>query len=97
MTNLTTNWSLCCFCQTTKKEKLRFARNVPDHLKHHLEELATNIEHFESIAALPFPLNPKRLNTGNGIVQTLIENNACYHFSCRQLFANYKLERAKSK
>jgi len=97
MTSLTTNWSHCCFCQTTKKETLRFARNVQDHHKHHLEELATNIAHFESIAALPFPLNPKRLNNGKRIVQTLIENNACYHVACKLLFTNYKVERAKSK
>ena len=43
------------------------------------------------------PINPKRLDDGDGTVQTFIDNNACYHLSCKLSFNNLQLERAQDK
>lgn len=89
------NWKLCCLCQIKNKEKLRYVANIPTHLSHHLNQLAVNIEQFHALGALPTPINPKRLDDGRGIVNTLIDKNACYHNSCKLSLNNDKLKRAK--
>ena len=94
---LLTDWKICCLCQKKTKEKLRYVSNIKPHLIHHLDELSNNIEEFYSLGALPIPIDPKRLNHGDGIVTTLRDNNACYHFSCKLLFNRQNLQRAHDK
>ena len=95
--SLQTDWNICCLCQKKNKEKLRYVSNIKPHLIHHLDELSNNIYQFYSLGALPIPLNPKRLDDGDGIVTTLKNNNACYHISCKLLFSRQKLQRAQDK
>ena len=59
--------------------------------------LATNIPLFDEINALPLILDPARLDEGGGIEAMLRRNEAKYHTSCRLLFNNTKLDRAKKR
>ena len=57
--------------------------------------LGRNIPLFLAVNELPNRMDPKRLDDGTGIEATLRRNEAQYHASCRILFSNSKLERAK--
>ena len=59
------------------------------------KRLATNIIAFQKLCALPLPINVERLDSGCGIEQSLIDNDAVYHRSCYLLFNNTKLNRAQ--
>ena len=59
--------------------------------------LSTNIPIFKSHNALPLHINIQRLDEGNGIEQTLIDNSAKYHHSCRLLFKDSKLAYIQNK
>ena len=59
--------------------------------------LAKNILTFHNINALPIPIDPKRIDNGDGIEETLLTNRAKYHEACRLLFNNRKLNRALDK
>ena len=96
-TSYQTKWTLYFLCQKDTNEKLRFIKNILNHLKNSIEELEVYIKTFHDLGALPIPINPNRLDDGDGIVQTLTDNNACYHLSCKLLLNNQKLERAKDK
>lgn len=85
-----TNWDKCCLCQTDSSEKLIST-------KAGYFNIAQNIPLFHAINALPIPLNPARLNEGEGIEETLNTNNAKYHNSCRLLFNNTKLDRVQKR
>ena len=59
--------------------------------------LATSIPPFQELNQLPMIIDPARLNEGDDIDVTLTQNNAQYRQSCRALFKNTKLERAKKR
>ena len=91
-----TDWTRCCLCQKDKKNEALTSpptHHVPEHDGYTM--LATNIPLFNEISALPLILDPARLNEGGGIEATLRRNEAKYHMSCRLLFNNTKLDRAK--
>lgn len=94
--NFQTDWSKCCLCQAEKKgEELK---TPPIHYSCSSDNdgykmLAMNVPPFHEINQLPIIFDPKRLDEGDGIEQTLRKNKAQYHQSCRLLF-NTKLERA---
>ncbi|KAJ8379036.1 hypothetical protein AAFF_G00232050 [Aldrovandia affinis] len=46
---------------------------------------------------MPIVLDPARLDDGGGIEETLRRNKAQYHQSCRLMFNNTKLERARKR
>ena len=46
---------------------------------------------------LPIVLDPARLDEGDGIEETLRRNKAPYHQSCRLMFSNTMLERARKR
>ena len=52
---------------------------------------------FHALDAMPISFNPARLDEGEGIETTLIQNKAKYHNSCRLLFNNTKLKRAEKR
>ena len=85
-----TNWDLCCLCQERTKEVLRTSSGGG------YLTLATNIPEFYNLNSMPIPFDPKRLDEGDGILQTLEKNKAKFHESCRLKFNTSKLER-KSK
>ena len=60
-------------------------------------KLGANIPLFQTINQRPIILDPSRLDEGDGIEATLISNSAKYHESCRLMFSNPKLERARKR
>lgn len=59
--------------------------------------ISTNVPLFHAINALPVMLDPARLDEGGGIDETLRKKKARYHQSCRLMFNNSKLQRAKKR
>lgn len=92
-----TDWRKCCLCQQEKSEPL-----ISPPTKYQKEQdgymnIAENVPLFHEINALPIPLDPRRLDEGGGVEETLRKNKAKYHKDCRLLFSNYKLERARNQ
>lgn len=96
-TNCQTDWKKCCLCQEDKNEDLKCptTRYQPEHDGYAM--LATNVPLFHALNDMPLILDPARLDEGAGIEETLRKNKAVYHQSCRYLFNNTKLERAKKR
>ena len=57
--------------------------------------LADNLIKFSQLGELPFSL--ERLDEGNGIEMTMINNEAQYHQSCRLKYNNTKLRKAEKR
>ena len=94
-----TDWSKCCLCQDDKKEDLK---SPPTHYPCSMEQdgysmIAKNVPLFHAISEMPIMLDPARLDEGYGIDKTLRRNHAKYHQTCRTMFNNTKLERAKKR
>ena len=96
-TSLQTDWKLCCLCQRKTKERLRKVSNIVSNQTVVLNELSENIKQFHTLNCLPIYINPKRLDNGDGITKTLIDNCASYHLSCKLLFNIEKLQRVKNR
>ena len=92
-----TDWSKCCRCQKEKNEDLK---SPPTHYAHEHDGytmIATNVPLFHAINELPIVLETARLDEGAGVDETLRRNKAQYHQSCRLLFNNTKLDRARKR
>ena len=59
--------------------------------------IATNILLFHAINEMAIVLDPARDENCGGIEETLRRNKAQYHQSCRLMFNNTKLERARKR
>lgn len=94
--NQQTDWNKCCPCQQDKKDELK---SPPSYKAEHDDycNIAENVPLFHAINELPIPLNPARLNDGDGIGETLRKNKAVYHQTCRLMFNNTKLKRAQKR
>ena len=68
-----------------------------DKIKSGYTLLAKNIPEFKRLNEMPVPLDIRRIDDGQGIETTLVNNSAKYHHSCRILFNNTKLERAMKR
>ena len=95
-----TDWSKCCLCQTDKKDEN--LKSPPTHYSCSAEHdgysmIATNVPLFQAIHKLPIILDPARLDECGGIEETLRNNHAKYHQSCRLMSNNTKLERARKR
>ncbi len=87
-----TNWMKCCLCQQETKDVIISPdRNPAKTDSCSISSLARNIllfQLFRSINALPIRLDPARLDDGSGIEESLRNNKARYHASCKLLFNN---------
>ena len=94
--SLQTDWKKCCLCQIDKNEDLKcpLARCSSDNDDEYTM-IARNVPLFKEINRMPIILDPRRLDDGDGIEDTLGKNQAKYHQSCRLLISNSKFERAK--
>ena len=93
-----TDWSKCCLCQKYRTDTDLTSPRTTYTLEHDgYAMLATNIPVFHEIHAMPLFLDPARLDEGGGIDATLRRNQAKYHLSCRLLFNNTKLDRARKR
>ena len=92
-----TDWNKCCLCQVNKGEDLK---SPPTHYSCRQDNdgysmISANLPLFQAIKQLPIVLDPSRLDQEGGIEETLRRKNAKYHQSCRLLFSNSKLKRAR--
>jgi len=92
-----TDWSKCCLCQKKNSEELKSPRAQQPQEHDGYTMIATNIPLFHAINEMPIVLDPARLDDGGGIEETLRRNKAQYHQSCRLMFNNTKLERARKR
>uniref|UniRef100_UPI00358DDC4D uncharacterized protein n=1 Tax=Myxine glutinosa TaxID=7769 RepID=UPI00358DDC4D len=93
-----TDWNKCVLCQKITRESLQ----CPAESKRHdvgvgYSTIAFNIRRFNELHELPMPLELGRLDDGNGIEATFLENNAKWHKSCHTKFNNIKLQRAEKR
>ena len=83
------NWSLCIFCQDGPAEGLECpAKSKKGDCGKGYSTLATNLKEFHDAGALPDSMNLESFK-----VETLIENKASWHKSCRVKFSSTKLQR----
>ena len=68
---------------------------VPEHDGYTM--IATNVPLFHEMCEMQLTFDPARLDEGGGIEATLRKNVAKYHTSCRRMFNNTKLERARKR
>lgn len=92
-----TDWFKCFICQIDKEEALMSPSDPADEKKSGYTLLARNIPEFKSLNEMPAPLDIRRIDDGSGIEETLIRNSAKYHHSCRIMFNNTKLDRARKR
>lgn len=92
-----TDWNICCLCQKKTNEELKSPRGQQPHEHDGYTMIATNIPLFHAINKMPIVLDPARLDDGDGLEGTLRKNDAKYHQSCRLMFNNTKLERARRR
>ena len=92
-----TDWSKCCLCQKETQEVLKAPPTRYSSDQDGYSMISMNIPLFYEINDLPIILDPARLDEGGGIDGTLRRNKAMYHQSCRLLFNNTKLDRAKKR
>lgn len=94
------DWSRCVLCQDTSSEPLQCPfdtkrSDVDQGIGY--QTLACNIVKFHEFGCLPMQLDLAQLDEGYGIEETLIQNRAKWHKSCRNKFSNLKLNRAEKK
>ena len=98
ITKSQTDWEICCLCQEEKEKK---NENMTSPLTHYVPEhdgytiIATNVPLFHGMCEMPLTFEPVGLDEGGGIEVTLRRNVAKYQTSCRYMFNNTKLERAR--
>ena len=90
------DWGLCILCQQNTKEKLTCPNNSKNASSPGYQNLASNLESFSSINALPSNIKLETLNDGTGLEETLKSNSAKWHQTCRLKYNNSKLKRAQS-
>ncbi len=91
----TTDWKICCLCQTDTPEALKQPNVCRSHGLSGYKLLDINIAELQRLNDQSLFFNPARINNGSGIEQTLSENNAKYHKTCYMLFSNTQVERAR--
>lgn len=90
-----TDWSKCILCQEETSEKLRCpASSKQNRLGAGYINLAEDLTLFNDNACLPKSIDISRLNYGNGIEETLRNNSAKFHTTCRLLYSKSRLQRA---
>lgn len=93
-----TDWNKCVLCQKITDESLQCPAESTRHdVGAGYSTIAFNIRSFNELHELPMPLELGRLDDGNGIEATFLENNAKWHKSCRIKFNNTKLKRAEKR
>ena len=88
------DWTKCIICQKTTKEKLQCPANTKrkDTGAGYISFLK-NVQDFQSLErAISVPFNASWFD-----LQTLSAEKASWHKSCRDMFSNTKLQRAKKR
>ena len=92
------DWHQCIICQKSTKEDLQCPANSKrKDAGAGYTSFVNNLKEFQNLGIEPAALDVKLLDAGNGIEQTFLDKKASWHKSCRDLFSNTKLERAKKR
>ena len=91
------NWEKCIICQKETNESPQCPANSKrKNFGAGYSSFPTNLKAYQDLGiVLPALVNIPFLDQGKGIEQTPIDNKAIRHKSCRDLFSNTKVERAK--
>lgn len=96
------DWKLCIICQTNTKESLQCpADSKRKDLGAGYRSFLNNLQEFHRLGCLPekFTLSfPVEVTSENGnLEEILFKNKAAWHKSCKEIFSNAKLERARKR
>jgi hypothetical protein len=81
------NWKLCIICQVKTNEPLQCPANSKrSDVGSGYKSSADNIKSFQDLGEIPQKLDPKKIDDGSGIENSLIRNKASWHKSCRNKF-----------
>ena len=90
------DWTKCFICENDTKEKLQCSQNaITANAKQSYENLAKSILDFKSIGNAPINVQVEKLSCGKTLSQSLYDNSAKFHKTCKKKFDKDKLERAK--
>lgn len=88
-----TNWQLCCLCQSDKDEHLQSPKEEG------ILSLERDLNNFKEINAVPsgIAVSLEQLDDGSGIANTLRSNNCKYHKTCRSYCSSSRVKRLRQK
>lgn len=92
-----TDWTKCCLCQKVTNELLQCpvkSKRRDVGVGQGYSTLSTNIK---CLHELPMTIDLGRLDNGDGMEVTLMENKAMWHKSCHTKFNATKLQRAEKR
>ena len=100
--HVVTEWEKCCLCQDDEKEEKLIHPKYNTRTREKTENttyvsLASDLNEFEQIGMIPMNIDLARLDEGEGLEQTLIFRQACWHKSCHGKCDKQKLNRLKDK
>ena len=98
-TPVKTNWNRCVLCQEETPEALQCPANSKRHdvgVGAGYSTLSANLIRFSELNQLPIPIDLSRLDEGNGIEATFMENGAKWHKCCHTKF-NVTKEQRRNK
>ena len=92
------DWQRCVLCQELTSESLidpcKGKKMSPEDSYSILEDL---INEFHEAGEIPMKTDITFIDTGNGVKNALLQNQAKWHKSCRVKFNSKNLERAKKR
>lgn len=89
-----TDWSKCIICQKDNADDSLICPNKKSDGAGY-KPLVENLIKFKELDCLPFNLD--RLDDGDGIENTLKQNNACVHKLCKLEYGKSRLQRAEKR
>ena len=90
------DWSLCVICQCKTREPLHCpASSKRKDVGAGYSSFVKNLEEFKMLGAIPTISTGLLSYKGQSVQTYLLQNNASWHKTCREMFSNTKLERAK--
>ena len=93
-----TDWAKCIVCQLGEDgQTVRCPANSTRTGTSGYETFVSNLIEFQRLDEIPFGVDPKRLDEGEGIQQTLEKHRAWWHNSCYNRFDSLHLARAQKR
>ena len=92
-----TDWDKCIICQVDSDEPARCPAKSKRNDCSGYETFTSNMSEFEKLGKIPFDLDPKRLDEGEGVQRALEKHKAWWHKTCYNRFDSYHLVRARKR
>lgn len=88
------DWEKCLFCQEDKSEKLTDpGKNSRGNAREGYDSVSKRLLEFDRLGKVPFNLDVKKLNCGDGLSKTLSVNSAKWHHLCYSECSTSRLNR----